>query len=156
MSTGDGSAVSQVQAGLAVLNAADVVGLPDEQVRSEILALLTCMNQLTGALLARIGTFDLRDLSQVDAAVEHLISLCRYHHGLLHEGHWTLAMDRATGEVSARRPDGSPYVRTRPQPPLDHSLVPGTTTRPTAAPPRAGGERPALVRRGIVCPIGRW
>jgi len=109
MSTGDGSAVSQVQAGLAVLNAADVVGLPDEQVRSEILALLTCMNQLTGALLARIGTFDLRDLSQVDAAVEHLISLCRYHHGLLHEGHWTLAMDRATGEVSARRPDASPY-----------------------------------------------
>lgn len=67
MSTEDGSAVGQVQAGLAVLNAADVVGLPDEQVRSEILALLTCMNQLTGALLARIGTFDLRDLSQVDA-----------------------------------------------------------------------------------------
>ena len=67
MCTGDGVVVGQLQAGLAALNAADVPGLPDEQLRSEVLELLACLNQLTGALLDRIGVFDRRELSQVDA-----------------------------------------------------------------------------------------
>jgi Domain of unknown function (DUF222) len=56
-----GDSVDHVRAGLAVVNAADVTGL------SEVLELLTCLNQLTGALVERIGAFDLRDLSQADA-----------------------------------------------------------------------------------------
>ncbi len=62
MSTG----VAQVEAGLAVLTAADVPGLPDSQLRSELLALLTCLNQLNGALMDRIAAFDARELSHVD------------------------------------------------------------------------------------------
>ncbi|MBX6751418.1 MAG: hypothetical protein IRY85_17435, partial [Micromonosporaceae bacterium] len=53
MSTRAGSPIAQVQAGLAALTAVDVAKLPDEQVRTEVLALLTCLNQVTGALLAR-------------------------------------------------------------------------------------------------------
>jgi len=41
--------------------------------------------------------------------VKHLISLCRWHHGLVHEGRWKLTLDHATGEVSVIRPDGTPY-----------------------------------------------
>jgi Domain of unknown function DUF222. len=67
MSTGVGSPIAQVQAGLAALTAVDAVELPDEQVRAEVLALLTCLNQVTGALLARIGAFDARDLARADA-----------------------------------------------------------------------------------------
>jgi hypothetical protein len=59
--------VGLVRAGLAALNAADVPGLPDEQVRSEVLDLLGCLNQLTGALLDRVGAFDGRDLARADA-----------------------------------------------------------------------------------------
>ncbi|MBX6751679.1 MAG: DUF222 domain-containing protein [Micromonosporaceae bacterium] len=47
--------------------AADVPGLPDEQIRSEVLDLLTCLNQLTRALLDRIAAFDRRNLSHGDA-----------------------------------------------------------------------------------------
>jgi hypothetical protein len=42
-------------------------------------------------------------------AMENIISLCRYHHGLVHEGRWTLCHDRTTGEVHVARPDGTPY-----------------------------------------------
>lgn len=42
-------------------------------------------------------------------AIEHLISLCRYHHVLAHEGEWRITLDHATGEVWVRRPDGRPY-----------------------------------------------
>jgi hypothetical protein len=59
--------VALVQAGLAALTATDAVELPDERVRSEVLALLSCANQLTAALAERIGTFDARDLAQTDA-----------------------------------------------------------------------------------------
>ena len=65
-STGDESPVGLVQAGLAVLNATDPVNLPDEQVREEVLALLTCLNQLSAALATRIGSFDARELSQAE------------------------------------------------------------------------------------------
>ena len=42
-------------------------------------------------------------------AIRNLISLCRYHHVLTHEGEWRLTLDHATGEVWVRRPDGRPY-----------------------------------------------
>jgi Argininosuccinate lyase len=68
MCTGGASGgVGQVRAGLAALAAADVPGLPDEQVRSEVLDLLACLNQLTGVLLDRIAAFDRRHLSHADA-----------------------------------------------------------------------------------------
>ena len=41
--------------------------------------------------------------------VTGMVSLCRYHHGLVHEGQWHLHFDNATGEVSITRPDGTPY-----------------------------------------------
>jgi hypothetical protein len=40
---------------------------------------------------------------------EHLLSLCRWHHGLVHEGRWRLTLDHTTGEVHIKRPDGTPY-----------------------------------------------
>jgi hypothetical protein len=62
-----GVGIGQVQAGLAALHDDEASGLPDQQVRAEVQALLTCLNQLTGALLSRLGVFDARELSQVDA-----------------------------------------------------------------------------------------
>jgi hypothetical protein len=56
-----------VRAGLAALMATDVAGLPDQQVHDEVLALLDCVNQLHGVVAERIGSFDLRDLSEADA-----------------------------------------------------------------------------------------
>jgi hypothetical protein len=42
-------------------------------------------------------------------SVDNLILLCRYHHMRVHEGHWDLQFDPATGQVTVTRPDGSPY-----------------------------------------------
>jgi hypothetical protein len=41
--------------------------------------------------------------------IDRLVSLCRYHHGLVHEGRWRLRHDHTTGEVHITRPDGTPY-----------------------------------------------
>jgi hypothetical protein len=41
--------------------------------------------------------------------IDNLLSLCRWHHVLVHEGLWTLAWDHTTGAVYAFRPDGTPY-----------------------------------------------
>ena len=41
--------------------------------------------------------------------IENLLSLCRFHHVIVHEGRWTLALDPATGAVYAFRPEGTPY-----------------------------------------------
>jgi hypothetical protein len=41
--------------------------------------------------------------------IDNLILLCRFHHGLVHEGRWTIRLDTDTGEISAGRPDGRPY-----------------------------------------------
>jgi hypothetical protein len=59
--------VEAVQAALAQVNAIEVVDLPDQRVRDEILALLRCLNQIQGAVAARIATFDIRDLARSDA-----------------------------------------------------------------------------------------
>ncbi|HEY7222160.1 MAG TPA: hypothetical protein VH561_00840 [Micromonosporaceae bacterium] len=66
MRTDGGTAVVAVQAGLAALTAVDVAGLPDGQVRTEVLSLLGCLNQLTTALADRIASFDTRDLAHGD------------------------------------------------------------------------------------------
>ena len=41
--------------------------------------------------------------------VDRLLSLCRYHHVKVHEGHWAVEFNSATGEVWVTRPDGTPY-----------------------------------------------
>jgi hypothetical protein len=41
--------------------------------------------------------------------VERMISLCRWHHVTVHEGHWRITLDTHTGEVRVFRPDGRPY-----------------------------------------------
>jgi len=41
--------------------------------------------------------------------IDNLLLLCRYHHSKVHEGQWTLTLDRATGHVHIHRPDGTPY-----------------------------------------------
>jgi len=60
--------------------------------------------------------------------IENLLSLCRFHHVIVHEGRWTLAWDRTTGAVYALRPDGTPYE-------LGPSL-------PHVSPTRRGGDPP--------------
>ena len=41
--------------------------------------------------------------------IDNLLSLCRFHHVMVHEGRWTLTWDHTTGAVYAYRPDGTPY-----------------------------------------------
>jgi hypothetical protein len=67
--------------------------------------------------------------------VDQLLLLCRHHHMLVHEGRWSIRLDRGTGEVWVTRPDGSPYelgpsLPWRPPPPsAGHS---STDTRSAA------------------------
>jgi hypothetical protein len=68
--------------------------------------------------------------------IDNLLSLCRYHHVRVHEGHWRIVLDHATGEVSAFRPDGTPYELGPSQPwtgPNTHRGDP----RPGATSPKA-------------------
>jgi hypothetical protein len=45
----------------------------------------------------------------------NLIMLCRFHHGLVHEGGWRIHYDTRRDTVAATRPDGRPYeIRGRP------------------------------------------
>ena len=65
--------------------------------------------------------------------LDNLVSLCAYHHRLVHEGGWHIAGD-PNGDIVFVRPDGTPY-RPRPQPLLaevkERIVEPITpTTRP--------------------------
>jgi hypothetical protein len=47
--------------------------------------------------------------------LDNLLSLCRWHHGLVHEGGWQMRYDVATNAVTVTRPNGRPYdIRGRP------------------------------------------
>jgi hypothetical protein len=41
--------------------------------------------------------------------VDSMLILCRWHHTRVHEGGWTINLDRRTGQVHVTRPDGRPY-----------------------------------------------
>jgi len=58
--------------------------------------------------------------------IDQLLSLCRYHHVKVHEGHWRIRLDPTTGHVHLNRPDGTPYELSPSQP---HT----STTRKRAA-----------------------
>jgi hypothetical protein len=58
--------------------------------------------------------------------IDKLVSLCRWHHVKVHEGHWSIHLDPTTGEVTVTRPDGTPYE-------LGPSLPHTTPTRTRAA-----------------------
>jgi Domain of unknown function (DUF222)/HNH endonuclease len=65
--TSDGrSGVDLLQAGLGVLDRADVAGMPDPALRSEVQALLVAVNRLHAAVAARLAVFDARGLAQDD------------------------------------------------------------------------------------------
>jgi hypothetical protein len=42
--------------------------------------------------------------------VDDCVLLCRYHHGLVHEGGWSIDLDERTGAVHITRPEGIPYL----------------------------------------------
>jgi hypothetical protein len=69
--------------------------------------------------------------------VDELISVCRYHHVLVHEGRWTIDLDRSTGEVFVTRPDGTPYELGPSQPHRPESRSPQRPREPR--PPHHSG-----------------
>jgi Domain of unknown function (DUF222) len=44
-----------------------------------------------------------------DTNTETMLSLCRWHHTRVHEGHWSIHHNTHTGDVTVTRPDGRPY-----------------------------------------------
>jgi hypothetical protein len=55
-----------MQPDLRGLGEVDVVGLPDETVRSELLAALAALNQLSAHVARLADSFDVRDLAETD------------------------------------------------------------------------------------------
>jgi hypothetical protein len=58
--------VDRLQAALAELASADVVALPDQQVRDELLGLLGCLNSVSALVASRLDVFDTRELAELD------------------------------------------------------------------------------------------
>jgi hypothetical protein len=58
--------VDRLQAALAELAATDVVALPDQRVRDELLGLLRCANTVQALVASRLDVFDTRELAEVD------------------------------------------------------------------------------------------
>lgn len=44
-----------------------------------------------------------------ETRADRCLLLCRYHHGLVHEGGWAINLDPYTGHVHITRPGGTPY-----------------------------------------------
>ncbi len=75
---------------------------------------------------------------QHTTAIDGLVSLCRFHHRLVHEGQWTLRLDHTTGNVHVHYPDGRAYELGPSKPwtsPTQQGPPPGTAAgrRPAAA-----------------------
>jgi hypothetical protein len=51
------------------------------------------------------------------AELGNVVLLCRHHHGLVHEGGWTITRETRTGVLEARRPDGGRFRLFDPPPP---------------------------------------
>ena len=62
----NGGSVPDLVAVLAQVNAVDVAALADQQVRDELHALLAVRNRLDAAIAVRVGSFDVRELSDLD------------------------------------------------------------------------------------------
>ncbi|MPZ27408.1 MAG: DUF222 domain-containing protein [Micromonosporaceae bacterium] len=63
-----------------------------------------------------------------ETSLQRCLLLCRHHHSLVHEAHWTIDLHPTTGHVTITRPEGIPY-----QPPHTHSSNwNGTTTQATS------------------------
>ena len=58
--------MDRLQAALAELASADVVALPDQQVRDELLGLLGCLNSVSALVASRLDVFDTRELAELD------------------------------------------------------------------------------------------
>jgi hypothetical protein len=68
--------------------------------------------------------------------IDNLLSLSCYHHARVHEGHWRIVLDHATGEVRVFRPDGAPYELGPSQPWTGPNTRRGDT-QPWATSPKA-------------------
>ena len=66
-SSGAGDPVACLRADLDELVTADVVGLSDQALRSELLELFTVANQVNAAIAFRLASFDARGLDDDDA-----------------------------------------------------------------------------------------
>jgi hypothetical protein len=62
-----GGSVERLHADLDDLLAVDVVGLPDQTLRDELLDLLAAENRLHAAITERVASFDTRNLADGDA-----------------------------------------------------------------------------------------
>jgi hypothetical protein len=76
--------------------------------------------------------------------VDRLLSLCRYHHHKVHEGHWTIEFNPATGQVWVTRPDGRPYELGPSQP-----FTTPTQQGPTIPRPRTSTETTTEADTGL-------
>jgi hypothetical protein len=72
--------------------------------------------------------------------IDNLLLLCRYHHHKVHEGHWTLRLDRDTGQAHITRPDGQPYELGPSRPYISPGRHPGTAQPTNSTAGRAGRE----------------
>ena len=58
--------MEKLRAALAELAATDVVALPDQQVRDELLGLLGCLHSVSALVACRLDVFDTRELAELD------------------------------------------------------------------------------------------
>ncbi len=68
----------------------------------------------------------------------NLITMCWHHHHMLHEGHWTMSINKSTRDITITRPDGRTYTPpTEPDQLSEHTRT--WLTQLTDSPPTGGG-----------------